>query len=193
MEYEQRLHQFTATKTWEIREDALVWRDDKGGKGGIRFSEIKLVRLRFQPTRVERRRFALVIQIPGETCQITNIHYRGVMDFEERSDDFTRFVEVFHEYLVVANPDVIYRSGSTIPSYIFNVVISIFVLLVILGVGLIAVFSGIIWLVAIKIALVIFYLPTLYKVLVKNKPMTYDPLNIPDHIKPSPGVLPEAS
>ena len=89
MQYEQRLHQFTSTKTWEIRPDALVWHDDKGEKGGIRFSQIKLVRLRFQPTRVERRRIALLIQVPGQTCQITNIHYRGVMDFEERSEDFT--------------------------------------------------------------------------------------------------------
>ena len=188
MKYQQRLHQFTSKKTWEITPNALSWSDDKGLKGRIPFAHIRRVRLRFQPTRVERRRFALVIEVPGETHQITNINYRGVMDFEDQSDEFTPFVDLFHQKLVAANPDVAFRSGSTPAAYVLNALLSAFIVAVILGVALFAVMSGIIWLIAIKVVIIIFYVPTLIKLLITNRPMRYDPLNIPPHIVPDSTV-----
>ena len=61
MKYRQRLHQFTKARTWETNETELCWSEDDGNSGVIPYSEIRSVRLRFEPTRVEQDRYAMRI------------------------------------------------------------------------------------------------------------------------------------
>jgi hypothetical protein len=44
---------------------------------------------------------------------------------------------------------------------------------------------GLIWIAAIKLAVVIFFVPTLVRYIRRAKPATYDPLNLPADVLPA--------
>lgn len=184
MKYTHRLHQFTKTRCWEIREDGLGFVDENDREGLIPWRSVSHVRLRFEPSRAETRRYAMRIKA-GIEYTITNIHYRGIMDFQEQSLEFAHFVHAFHDMLQRKNPNVIYRSGSTLPAYIANVLLSIFVLLLLLVIGYFFLRSGLYGLVAVKTAILLFYIPTMLVLLRKNRPRRYDPSDIPVDLIPA--------
>lgn len=184
MDYTQRLHQFVGERTWTVGDDALTWRDAKGGGGRVPYSGIRSVRLRFEPTRAERRRYAMRIDA-GTELAITNIHYAGIYDFKDQSEQFRPFVEAFHEKLRVANPNATYLSGSTPAAYVMNILLTIWIIAM-LAIAAIFFFSiGVGWLVVLKVALILFFMPALFSLLKKNKPSTYDPQHIPESLVPS--------
>ena len=183
MKYTQRLHQFTKTRTWEANETELSWSDEDGRSGVIPYSEIQSVRLRFEPSRAEKNRYAMRIYTPQEWV-ITNINFRGIMDFEDQSDDYAAFVEDFHRQLAPVNPKTRFLAGSTMGAWIGNFVISVFVLIVLLGIALLALMGGLIWLVAVKAAILIFYIPVMVRLILKNKPASYEPMRLPAQHRP---------
>ena len=184
MEYVQKLNHFSAARTWQLDHSGLNWSDSKGESGRIAYTAITAVRLRFEPSRAERRRFAMRIRA-GSEYVITNINYRGVLDFEDQSSQFSEFVRALHGQLSQANPQVAYQAGSTAAAFAGNLFFMVFVAGVLLAAVLFLVFAGMLWLVAVKVLLILFYLPTALKVLRRNRPGTYDPLNIPPALMPA--------
>lgn len=184
MEYTQKLHQFVPERTWQVGDTELSWHDAKGQSGRIPYASVKSVRLRFEPSRAERRRYAMRIDAIPQAA-ITNIHYDGIYDFKDQSETYRPFVEAFHEKLLKANPNVQFRSGSTPFAYVGNILLTIwiFAMLAIAAMFLFAI--GLTWLVVLKLAIIIFFLPALFRLLKKNKPSTYDPLDIPEDLAPS--------
>ena len=183
MKYTQRLNQFTPTRTWTLTPKALQWHDDKGASGEIELSKVKEVRLRFEPSRAETRRFAMHINA-GTTTTITNINYRGVMDFEARSDEFRNFVIAFHKALASTNPSVIYHQGSTTGAYIGNVLLSLFVFGIIIFAFFFFLFAGVVWVALVKLVIILALIPTLIRFLKRNRPGTYRPDDIPAELLP---------
>lgn len=184
MTYTQRLHQFTKSRSWEIRQDGLSFVEENDREGLIPWTSITAIRLRFEPSRAETRRYAMRIKA-GVEYTITNVNYRGIMDFEEQSAEFAEFVHELHNMLSQKNPSVVYRSGSTLPAYIANVLLSVFVLLILLVIGYIFLRSGLYGIVAVKTVIILFYIPTMLVLLKKNRPRPYDPTDIPSDLIPA--------
>ena len=184
MEYIQRLNHFAATRTWDLDPTGINWRDDNGESGRIAYGAISNVRLRFEPSRAERRRFVMRFQANREYI-ISNINYRGVANFVDQSGQFRNFVTAFHDNLQRVNPDVSYQSGSTKGAYLGNWVLTLFVLAMLFAAGLFFISIGMVWIAALKLVIIVFYLPTLFRSLVINRPGTYRPNNIPVDILPA--------
>ncbi|MAK59845.1 MAG: hypothetical protein CMK09_02590 [Ponticaulis sp.] len=183
MQYSQKLHQFEPRKTWTLGETELIWEDEKGRSRRIPFTQIRSVRLRYEPTRAERRRFAMRIDAIVELV-ITSIDYRGIYDFEDQAEDYRNFVTAFHERLNAENSAVNYLSGSKPVSYVMNWILTAWILLMLAVAAVFLVSIGLIWAVVIKLALIIVFLPALFKVLSRNRPSSYDPTDIPERLLP---------
>lgn len=183
MTYTQKLHQFEPRKTWSLGENELIWEDEKGQSRSVPYSDIRSVRLRYEPTRAERRRFAMRIDAVIELT-ITSIDYRGIYDFKDQAEDYREFVTAFHEKLHARNPNVKYLSGSKPFTYVLNWLLTFWILFMIAIAAFILMSSGLIWLVVVKLGLVIFFLPALFKLLNRNRPSSYDPTDIPKRLLP---------
>lgn len=182
--YSQRLNQFTQPCTWELHEKGLIWTREDGFQNRIPFKNIKSVRLRYEPTRAETRRYALRIH-DGREHVITNIHYKGIMDFENRSETFNAFVDAFHQALRKANPGVKYMAGSTPAAFVGNLLVSLFVLVVLAFIAFFLFTSGMYGIVLVKAAIILFYVPVMLIQLKKNIPKSYDPAAIPTELMPA--------
>ncbi len=147
MEYVQRLNHFAAARTWRLDYDGITWSDDNGESGRITYLAVRAVRLRFEPSRTERGRYAMRI-FAGREYLITNMNYRGLMDFVDESAQFRRFVMAFHECLRQENKNVTYKVGATHLAYMANLLITLFVMLILCVAVFYFVSVGLMWLVA---------------------------------------------
>lgn len=178
MEYSQKLNAFKPRKTWSLNKDGLVWHDEKGDRGDIPYDAIKSVRLRLEPSRAETRRIAMHIYTPIDHV-ITNIDYKGPMNFKANTTAFRDFVIAFHEGFPKTSETVFFK-GSTRGSYIANAIIVLVTLAFLFFLAPLLSLTGIPSIASIaRIGLVVLFLPVLLSLLVKNKPATYDPETVP--------------
>ena len=178
MKYTHRLHAFKPTTTWEVVEDGLTWTDNKGGSGKIPQGKIKSVRLRMEPSRAETRRVALHVYTPRDHA-ITNIDYRGPLSFNVQRDEFRDFVTAFHKSFP-ADTKTIFHKGSTHAAYIGNILISLALFALIFFLAPLLSLTGIPSAGSVvRIITIIILIPVLLSMLIKNKPATYDPDDIP--------------
>ena len=183
--YTQRLNALTPTRTWTVNPDGLSWEDVKDdqlvGRGTVPLDTIRSVSLRFEPSRAERRRVALHLNGIGRHI-ITNIDYRGLLNFRHQPEDFRAFVAAVHD-LFPANSPTTFHAGSTWPSYIGNAVLSVLILLFLLLIAPILSVTGIPAATTIgRIAIIAFFAPTLIRVLIRNRPRNYRPDDWPERM-----------
>ena len=103
---------------------------------------------------------------------------------KDQSAQFQKFIVTFHEKLQDANSNVMYKSGSTPGAYMGNVVLSILIIAMLIVAAVFFLSIGLIWLVGLKLLLIIFYMPTLFKLLKRNRPGNYNPVSIPTALLP---------
>jgi len=178
MNYRQRLNAFKPTTTWEVVDTGLLWSDDKGGAGTIPWDKVKSVRLRMEPSRAETRRVALHVYTPRDHA-ITNIDYRGPLDFRAQTDEFREFVMAFHK-AIPADSKAVFNKGSTRAAYIGNLVITLALFGFLFFLAPLLALTGIPSAGSIlRIVIIIILIPVLLMIVMKNKPGIYTPNDLP--------------
>lgn len=158
--YTQRQTPFAGPCTSQLHEKGLIPSEEAGQQITITFTNVTSAKLRFEPTRVETRRYAMLITA-GRDYTLTDINYRGIMDFEAQSDAYNIFIDAFHNRLAAANPDVSYSAGSTPAAFAGNVIASRIVVALLIGIGIFLLTSALYAIVAIKLLLLAFYVPVM--------------------------------
>ena len=176
--YSHRLNAFKPTLTWEVTKGGLVWSDEKDGAGEIPWGKIKSVRLRAEPSRAETRRVVLHVYTPIDH-PISNIHYKGPMNFHAQKDEFRSFVLAFHKAFPKGT-ETIFHKGATRGAYIANALITLGVLAFLFLLAPLLALTGIPSAGSIvRIIIIILFVPILLSMLVKDKPDTYEPDEVP--------------
>ncbi len=183
--YTYRQSILTKPWTFTLMDDAMSFQEEGRPAVLIAYSQIKQVKPRFDPTRVQRNRHVLEVTLNnGRTYKIASMTYKGINDFEDQAEQYSLFIQAFHERLANANTTVAYQKGISGLGYAASVGVLVFLfLLLIVAIGFMA--TGTINLIIIaKFVLLIFFIPTLIGYLKKNKPSTYDPQHLPQDMLP---------
>jgi hypothetical protein len=172
--YTHKPNAFSPKITWEVVATGLKWRDEKGKSGELLLGKITDVRLRHEPSRAETRRIGLTIHAPYEFA-ITNIDYKGPMNFKCQPEEFRNFVQAFHQ-IFAPDTQTLFHKGSTKGAFVFNIVITVLVLIFLLFLAPIISLTGIPGATSIfRIGMILLFLPLLLRSLRKNKPEHYQP------------------
>ncbi|MDD5365482.1 MAG: hypothetical protein PHR30_09100 [Gallionellaceae bacterium] len=184
--YTQRLHAFVPDRTYTVADDALLWRDGKGGAGQVAYADLAEVRLSYAPTRVQKNRYFLTLSTGHDAAlQISNENYLGLADFQDCSPSYRIFVTELHRSIAAANPGVRFEAGSTGMQRSLHWLLTGFILLVLAAAALAFITLGLYWLVLVKVGIIAYYLPTLKRYLGINKPRRYAPSAIPEEMLPT--------
>ena len=150
-------------------------------------SDITQINLRYGPTRFCRNRFRMNLNhSSGEKLTVSNVSFKGFAEFDDQSDTYRPFVQSLHRALLANGSETRFHGGLSSLSYWLHWLLTLFVGLALVVVGWAFVAIGLSWLILVKIALIIFYLPTLLAFMRRGKPSTYDPAQIPDRLLPNP-------
>ena len=173
-------------RTYKIRNDKLVWQDDDIPEVSLEYSNIKTVEAQFAPTRVQSNRYLLRLTTKSKgKVDITNTTYKGIGHFEELNQTYVPFVRELNRRIAEKNPKIQFKKGSSWAGYVFSIFIGILLFVVIIAAFLFFLNAGVLWLAAIKLIILIFFFPRLLRYIKRNKPASYDPLNLPANILPN--------
>ena len=177
---------FTGPRTFRLTDDALTWEEDGKPLDGVFLDEIAGVHMRYAPTRFAGNRYVTRIAFrKGGSVELTNMDFRGFADFVALDADYTLFLRALHERLAVKGRDVAYRKGSGAAGYVANAVLTVFILAMI-ALAFVLLFNlGFVWIAVVKLAIILFFVPTLFRYLRRAKPGTYDPLRLPEDSLPA--------
>lgn len=183
--YATRNDAFSLARVWTLEGATLRITDSKGGERLIPLAGVNDVRLEFAPTRPELNRFRCRLTLrSGEKLEFFNRTYAGLYDFRDTSADYSGFVRALTAALARHAPGCRCLAGASGATYVLSVLATVGLVLCL---GLISVFllaSGLTWLIAIKLVIVIFYVPALVRWLKRNRPRPLNPVAL------APAVLP---
>ncbi|MCB1498475.1 MAG: hypothetical protein KDK07_01595 [Bauldia sp.] len=184
--YAFRPNAFGGTRTYQLTVDALTWTDEGHPLDGVFFDDIAEVRLAYAPSRIARNRYRTqVIFRPGGMTEFTNMSYAGFADFEDRSDDYAAFVRALHRRLAAIDPQPAFRKGSSVAGYLASILITVLIFAGLVVAALMLFNWGGPWIAIVKIAIILFFIPTLLRYLRRSTPATYDPRDLPADALPS--------
>lgn len=183
--YATRNNAFTPAVVWTLCGDRLRREDGKGRPRETWLRDVRAVQLQYAPTRPERNRYRCRITLSnGTKLEFFNRTYRGVYDFEDTSEAYAKFVTALHAELSRHARDCRFQAGSSAGSYWGNFALLVAICVVVLGALLFFLSAGLFWVAAIKVVLIVFYLPTAIRWLRRSKPQFYIPGSIPTTVLP---------
>lgn len=127
------------------------------------------IRLTFAPTRAKTWRHKLTVRSRSATWTIDNVHFKGVGNFEDRSEAFSAFVLACVEKVQDQAPDAVGRLGAAPLAYWAQVLFvgAMFSLLALVVISFPVNYSGLIW---VKLGLIAIMLPVLFSFVVRSWP-----------------------
>ena len=108
-QYAFRRSVFEQEITYTLYGDRLVL-DEGPSKHFHLLSDVRAVRLRYEHTK-QREYYKCFIFMKGRRIDLRHVHWRGVMDFEDRRATYTPFVKALLKALA-PYPGVQFRAGS---------------------------------------------------------------------------------
>ncbi len=184
--YATRNDAFVPAVTWELAGAVLRLADGKGPPREIPLHRAVSLHLAYAPTRPELNRYRCRLKLNhGEVLTCFNRTYKGIYDFQETNVEYITFVIALTKALALYAPACRFYSGESGSSYTLNVLVTIGLLvgLVLLGVFMALVGFG--WLLVLKLALMAYYTPALYRWLKRNRPTPFAPEKIPFEVLPA--------
>lgn len=183
--YTHRPHAFAGERTYTLSDDALVIDEAGKPRAGAFYDRISEVRLAFTPTRFARNRYrAQIVYRDGGMAELYNTHYEGIGDFPERNEEYAGFLTELHRRLAEKGKDVRYVRGNSPAAYVANWLLTIFIFAMLALAFVLLIAWGLVWIAVVKIAIILFFIPTLIRFMARAKPGTYDPLAIPKDVLP---------
>lgn len=179
--YSHRLHALRKPRTYTLTHTGLRWKDEDGeGEGELAYSDIRKVHLAYRPTRVQRNRYlAHITPHAGRRIDISNSSYRGFGNFKEHNARYAAFITELHRRIAASGADVAFHKGSSLVGYVANLVLTGWIAAMIVLALVLLWATGWVMVAVLKLGIIAFFLPTLFRFIVRARPRAYEALAIP--------------
>lgn len=186
MAYTTRNSVLTKRQTLSFAGDEFVVQPDEGDTLRVPLSEIRQVRLSYQPTRDESERYVCELVLrSGAKLDFTNREYKGVLDFERHDAEYAAFVREVHDRLR-RRAGVTFHGGVGAARHAVGagcLVVGVATALVALAVMLAS--MGHVLIAVLKLVFIATLVPRALRWVNRNEPRTYDPRSIPPELLPA--------
>jgi hypothetical protein len=185
VEYEVRASLLHKTRTFRLSEHELELQDEGNAPVRIELASITEVRLLYQPSRAEPNRFACEFTAAGKKYRFISMHFRGLLDFEDRAARYGAFCRELCARVARRNP--ILRCVGGLSPLKFYAALGLGVLFLIAIVGLVLAFwdatlaRSFRWL---RVLVFVFLIIVLVQYFIANRPRQFDPAALPESALP---------
>jgi len=179
-----RISALDPERVWTLRGDTLWMITD--GQADIPFPLRAMIKLRleFAPSRFQRNRYRCYISHPGgHSALIQNEHYKGIADFEDRSESYRNLVIALIRRTSACNHGCQMTTGTSLWSWLLQTGF-LLVAYGFLAIVLILMWTAVGWLVLVKLGIIIFLTPAAIGWVMKNRPSTFSAQAIPEKLLP---------
>ncbi len=179
IEYRRRASiQEKGETVWRAFPDRLEYHDADGAlRGVVPFDRVTRVRLAFAPGRLQQKRFLMELSGTRSQFNLSNMHFKGIAQFEDRSDTFFPLVRAVVAGVHAANPNASFRAGEKPAYYVFLLafVLVVYALLALVLFTLPVVPGNFTISILIKLGIILVSLPLLLSWGIHARPRRFDP------------------
>jgi hypothetical protein len=145
---------------------------DGGAQAIVPFRNVRKVRVAFAPGRLQTQRFLMELTGASSRLVLTNMHFQGIGQFENRSDSFFPLVRHVVNGVRTANPTAEFRAGEQPALYwlLLGFTLAVFGLLLLIILSLPLAPGNLTVSIAIKSGIILFSLPLLMSWAIKARP-----------------------
>lgn len=188
--YATRNHAFTSACTWVLANDGTLLREDGGGPPQVfLLRDVVRCSLDFRPTRADRNCFRCRLTFrTGIRLEILNRTWKGPFNLVDTSAAYVAFIRALVAAFARHAPHCEYRAGTSWLHYVLNALATAFIAVCFAAIAFFLSRVGLTWVVAIKVLLILFYVPALIFWLVRNRPRQFVPSAIPAEVLPAPSA-----
>jgi hypothetical protein len=190
LQHTVRISALEPERTWKLHGDTLIMATAGQNDIPIPLQKISQVRLAFEPTRFQRNRFRCHLYNQSYiAATIQNESYKGIATFEDQSESYTEFLNTLIPRIGSLSPNAKFITGTSHLAWIGNAIFITFSFSLLLLV-LFLMASAFPPLIIVKLILIAFFIPTLFRWFKRNKPSSFSPYSIPENLLPSISNLP---
>lgn len=179
IEYRRRASiQEKGETVWRVFPDRLEYHDADGAlRGVVPFDRVTRVRLAFAPGRLQQKRFLMELSGTRSQFNLSNMHFKGIAQFEDRTDTFFPLVRAVVAGVHAANPNAAFRAGEKPAYYVFLLafVLVVYALLALVLFTLPVVPGNFTISILIKLGIILVSLPLLLSWGIHARPRRFDP------------------
>jgi len=179
IEYRRRASiQEKGETVWRAFPDRLEYHDAGGAlRGVVPFDRVTRVRLAFAPGRLQQKRFLMELSGTRSQFNLSNMHFKGIAQFEDRTDTFFPLVRAVVAGVHAANPNAAFRAGEKPAYYVFLLafVLVVYALLALVLFTLPVVPGNFTISILIKLGIILVSLPLLLSWGIHARPRRFDP------------------
>jgi hypothetical protein len=179
IEYRRRASiQEKGETVWRAFPDRLEYHDAGGAlRGVVPFDRVTRVRLAFAPGRLQQKRFLMELSGTRSQFNLSNMHFKGIAQFEDRTDTFFPLVRAVVAGVHAANPNASFRAGEKPAYYVFLLafVLVVYALLALVLFTLPVVPGNFTISILIKLGIILVSLPLLLSWGIHARPRRFDP------------------
>ncbi len=186
LRYTTKNNALTSSQTWVLDGASLRVENLTGGSPRVvPLSSIRSLRLDYAPSRPERNRYRCTLLATGFFgLEFYNRTYKAPFVFNDTSPEYVAFVRALHAALIAHAPRCRYHAGAGWGSYVLNLLVTVWIALCFAAISWFLSRVNLTWMIAIKIALLLFYMPALVHWVHRNRPREYEPESIPPDVLP---------
>lgn len=113
VEYQIRGNLFEKERRLAVTEHELFIEEEGAAPERIELSSISEIRLVFAPTRAQSKRFECTVTAAGKKHKFISMHFRGLLDFEDRGAGYATFCRALCARAFKRNPSLRCVGGHT--------------------------------------------------------------------------------
>lgn len=179
IEYRRRASiQEKGETVWRAFPDRLEYHGADGAlRGVVPFDRVTRVRLAFAPGRLQQKRFLMELSGTRSQFNLSNMHFKGIAQFEDRTDTFFPLVRAVVAGVHAANPNASFQAGEKPAYYVFLLafVLVVYALLALVLFTLPVVPGNFTISILIKLGIILVSLPLLLSWGIHARPRRFDP------------------
>jgi len=184
MNYSFRKSAFEKEKSYELTQDGIKITDHEGIVSLVKYADILQVNLSFVSTKHNSFYQCDLKLKTGSSLLFKSQHYAGIANFEDRSADYSDFINGLHKILNASGLGIKYKKGISSVGYYASMAVFIIagILFPIVSIGMLI--GGQIIFGALGVFVSIMLFLRMKKYMKKNKPGEYTPDQLPETLIP---------
>lgn|GEM_PF-1826999 len=183
-QYSHRINAFSAETRYKLYDEFIEISSNEEEKWTIKYATITSITLQNNSSSRDPDQYSATVIYKGGKIKITNSTYTTYGESFKQNVQYYQFIHALHHQVAQSHSNIKYNQRGTKLNYLLSVFTVIFIILA-LSIAIYYSFRHkFMGLVAVKVIVLLFATPYMIDYLKKNRPDTYDPLNIPDTLLP---------
>jgi hypothetical protein len=173
-----------------LSKDSLDWAIGTRS-GRVSYPMIQHIRLGYKPTNMASSRFiAEIWPLNAAKIPVHSVSAQSLVDMADQGKDYARFIRELHRRVAAAKSQCVYEAGMPSWRWWPSAIVGVLTLFAVAYVVVQGIVAGQFWVAGVIALIGGWFMWQIWNIVMRNRPRTYSPDNIPADVLPASSEVP---